>query len=185
MDTYDPKTAHPSLALHVADPNGIPLLSSASLSSTGNSSQLKALTELTTTCLNAQEIAARFGLGSLQRVSIETANGANVMQRRLEPPTVGGDDLQDGKQDEVERPERDAKQHGTANGNGNVSTQAEQGPPVLVRTVVVPSEADLAEGRQAGEELDVVASSFQQAWLDEMAGEDNNEGMNGYGEQEE
>ncbi len=186
MDTYDPKTAHPSLALHVADPNGIPILSSAPLSSTSHSpSQLKALTDLTTTCLNAQEVAARFGLGSLQRMSVETTRGAHVMQRRLEPQAVDEEDVRDGEQDIAERTEGGAKLNESGNATGNVKKHAEQGPPVLIAAVVVPSDAHLAEGRQASEELNVVASSFQQAWLDEMAGEENNEGMNGYGEQEE
>ena len=86
MATYDPNAAHPSLAIHISDASGVPVISSAvpttpftSLSTT-NRQALKALTNLTTTYLAAREIASRFDLGSMDHIYIETKKGVHVMQ---------------------------------------------------------------------------------------------------------
>ncbi|KAH9906628.1 hypothetical protein F4778DRAFT_722759 [Xylariomycetidae sp. FL2044] len=99
--------AHPNLSLHLTDRTLTPLITSSSTSSSSSTTttpsssssraprsqqqpQLHALTALTHTALNAHESALRLGLGSPQRIIVESRDRAGpvLLQTFLEAGTV-------------------------------------------------------------------------------------------------
>ncbi|CAG8980582.1 hypothetical protein HYALB_00002580 [Hymenoscyphus albidus] len=177
-----------NLAYHLSDITLSPILSS-------NQSSPRALQSLTTTALTASDLASRLGLGTPQRIMIET-KGPLILHSFLNPqsqtpPPRTPQAIIEQARDELrplsgntETTETDSPIHrenqltGSApltNGTSTIANPTESTeesgpaqPPLLVATVIAPSIADAREARRLAGRIERIGKDFQREWVVEQ-----------------
>ncbi|PVH74131.1 hypothetical protein DL98DRAFT_34091 [Cadophora sp. DSE1049] len=174
--------------LHVADRALNPILSSSQSPSSRNTTsqsrrQFQSLSSLTTTAINAHDTASRLGLGTPQRIMVETqSSGPVVLTSYLHSP--------DRSRATIEQPQETPRLLGETSDDENAHEEPVNGldesdhkprevgvgefeqrnrPPLLIATVVASSATEIGEARRSAARLEKTGRNFQREWSRKLA----------------
>ena len=154
MGPSDIPSQHPALQIHLADASNYPII--ASEISEADTANIEHLTGLFS---SAQDTAARLGLGTLKRITIQGGgNGSSVVQSCISPRSGSENSVKaKGKISQNSR-STDSGQVG-----GEPASDAKV-PPTLFATIVTSSDKDSHEAREVLKELETVGEGLQEVW---------------------
>ncbi|KAH7356930.1 hypothetical protein BKA65DRAFT_548312 [Rhexocercosporidium sp. MPI-PUGE-AT-0058] len=169
------------LGLHIADRALNPILSSSqSPQGDDTTSQLRrqyqSLSTLTTTAINAYDTACRLGLGTPQRIMVETQSlGPVVLTSYLESPGRGRAIIEQSPESRRllgENGDAGSASEPPVNGLNNVAhepgdageLESRNRSPLVIATVVASSAAEIGEARRSAVRLERTGRDFQREW---------------------
>lgn len=184
--TIPPPSQSTTLAYHLSDIALSPILSSSNTSS-------RALQSLATSALTASDLASRLGLGTPQRMMIETT-GPLILHSFLNPPSQPAppktaqaileqarDELRplSGTTETGSPTQRERQLTGSSTVPNGATTMTSTNktseesnsaqPPLLVATVIAPTASDAGEARRLAGRIEKIGKDFQREWVAEQA----------------